>query len=293
MKKQSALLLFSVLLFQQVAGALAFPIAKYGLMVIEPFTFAFYRFVASSILLLVIVRIRFKENTRSVEKKDYLKIIGLGFLIIPFNQLAYLYGQKLTAAGHGALLFATAPIWIFLGALIFLKEKFNFRRALGVVLGLIGVTIIIVSGAIEIGTEYLLGDFIILMAVIVWAGYTIFGKPLVLKYGAFRVTAYALASGSVMYFPIGLYQAVRFDYSNASFGAWMSVFYMAFGVSIVAYVLWYWVLKYMEATRIAVFHNIQPVIATLMAYIFLGESIGWSFVIGGGIVLSGVIITEL
>ena len=293
MRRKSALLLISGLLLQQVAGALAFPTAKYGLMVIEPFTFAFYRFVVSSILLLVIVRVRFKENTRPVEKRDYLKIIGLGFLIIPFNQLAYLYGQKLTAAGHGALLFATAPIWIFLGALIFLKEKFNFRRALGVILGLIGVTIIIAAGAIEIGTEYLLGDFIILLAVIVWAGYTIFGKPLVIKYGAFRVTAYALASGSAMYFPIGLYQAVRFDYSKASFGAWMSVFYMAFGVSIVAYVLWYWVLKYMDATRIAVFNNIQPVIAALVAYLFLGESIGWSFVIGGAIVLAGVVITEM
>jgi drug/metabolite transporter (DMT)-like permease len=293
MKRKSTLLLFSVLLFQQVAGALAFPIAKYGLMVIEPFTFAFYRFVVSAILLLVIVRIRSGADTIPVERKDYLKIIGLGFLIIPFNQLAYLYGQKLTAAGHGALLFSTAPIWIFMGALIFLKEKFNFRRALGVVLGLIGVTIIIATGAIEIGTEYLLGDFIIILAVIVWAGYTIFGKPLVIKYGAFRVTAYALASGSVMYFPIGLYQAVRFDYSKASFGAWMSVFYMAFGVSIVAYVLWYWVLKYMEVTRVAVFQNIQPVIATLVAYLFLGESIGWSFVIGGVIVLAGVVITEM
>ena len=188
--------------------------------------------------------------------------------------------------------FTTVPIWIFLGALIFLKEKFNFRRALGVVLGLIGVIIIMASGAIEIGTEYLLGDLIILLAVIVWAGYTIFGKPLVLKYGAFRVTAYALASGSAIYFPFGLYRASIFDYSKASLGAWISVSYMAFGVSIVAYVLWYWLLKYMEATRIAVFHNIQPVIATLVAFILLGEPIGWSFVIGGVIVLTGVIITE-
>jgi drug/metabolite transporter (DMT)-like permease len=290
MGRKSSLFLISALLFQQLMGALAFPTAKYGLIEIEPFTFAFYRFVASSIVLLVIVR--FRGNKRPVEKKDYLKIIGLGFLIIPLNQAAYLYGQKLTAAGHGSLLFATVPIWIFLGALIFLKEKFNIRRALGVVLGLIGVIMIMASGAIEIGTDYLLGDLIILLAVIVWAGYTIFGKPLVLKYGAFRVTAYALASGSAMYFPFGLYRALIFDYSKASVGAWISVFYMAFGVSIVAYVLWYWLLKYMEATRIAVYHNIQPVIATLVAFIFLGEPIGWSFVIGGVIVLTGVIITE-
>jgi drug/metabolite transporter (DMT)-like permease len=290
MERKNVLFLISILLFQQLMGALAFPIAKYGLIEIEPFTFAFYRFVASSIVLLVIVR--FRGNEKPIEKRDYLKIIGLGFVIIPFNQTAYLYGQKLTAAGHGSLLFATVPIWIFLGALFVLKEKYNFRRTLGVILGLIGVIIIMASGAIEIGTDYLLGDFIILLAVIAWASYTIFGRPLVLKYGAFRITAYSLASGSAMYFPFGFYRALIFDYSKASFGAWISVFYMAFGVSIVAYVLWYWLLKYMEATRIAVFHNIQPVIATLVAFIFLGESIGWSFLIGGVIVLTGVIITE-
>lgn len=288
---KSLIFLISVLLFQQLAGALAFPVAKYGLMVIDPFTFAFYRFIISSFFLLLIVR--FKGRGKPVEKRDYIKITGLGCLIISLNQVAYLYGQKLTAASHGSLLFATVPIWIFLGALIFLKEKFNIRRALGVILGLIGVIKIMTSGAIEIGTEYLLGDLIILLAVITWAGYTIFGKPLVLKYGAFRVTAYALASGSVMYFPFGLYFALKFDYSASTFGAWISVFYFAFGVSIAAYVLWYWLLKYMEATRIAVFHNIQPVIASLVAYIFLGESIGWSFVIGGVIVLAGVIITEI
>lgn len=282
--------LISILLFQQLLGALTFPIAKYGLMMIEPFTFAFYRFVLSSLVLLGVVRLR--DRTPPIEKKDYVKILGLGFLIIPFNQTAYLYGQRLTGAGHGALLFATVPIWIFLGGLIYLKEKFLLRRALGVILGLIGVTIIMTSGAIELGTDYLLGDLIILIAVLAWAIYTIVGQPLVIKYGAFRVTAYALASGSAMYFPFGLYRAVVFDYSSATPGAWLTVIYAALGVSVAAYVLWYWLLKYMEATKIAVFNNLMPVIAAGVAFIFLGEPIGWPFIIGGAVVLTGVIITE-
>lgn len=287
---KSTAFLISVLLVQQVLGALTFPVAKYGLMVIEPFTFAFYRYLLSSIVLLVIVRLR--DRTPPIEKKDYVKIIGLGVLIIPFNQTAYLYGQKLTGAGHGALLFATVPIWIFIGGLIYLKEKFVLRRAVGVALGLAGVVIIMTSGAIELGTEYLLGDMIILIAVFAWAGYTLLGRPLVIKYGAFRVTAYALASGSAMYFPFGLYRAIIFDYGSATFEAWLTVIYVALGVSIGAYVLWYWLLKYMEATKIAVFHNLQPVIAAAVAFIFLGETIGWPFIVGGAVVLTGVIFTE-
>lgn len=289
-QSKSRVFFLSVVVIQQILGALTFPIAKYGLDIIEPFTFAFYRYLLSSAVLLGITR--FRSRTPPIEKKDYLKIIGLGFLIIPFNQTAYLYGQKLTGAGHGALLFATVPIWIFLGGLFYLQEKFILRRAAGVILGLIGVVIIITTGAIELGTEYLLGDLIILVAVLVWATYTILGRPLVVKYGAFRVTAYALASGSAIYFPFGLYRAFIFDYSSTTFGAWLTVVYAALGVSVAAYVLWYWLLKYMEATKIAVFHNLQPVVASGAAFIFLGEPIGWAFVIGGSVVLAGVIITE-
>jgi len=143
-----------------------------------------------------------------------------------------------------------------------------------------------------LGPKYLWGDLIILVAVIAWSYYSIWGKPLAQKYGALRVTAYALACGSAVFFPFGLYRAISFDYSGVTLGACLSILYVALGVSIVAYVLWYWLLKYMETTRIAVFHNIQPVIAAIAASIFLNEPIGWSLMIGGAIVLTGIFITE-
>jgi len=51
----SAALIITALLFQQLLGGLTFPIAKFGLLIIEPFTFAFYRFVLSAVVLLIIV----------------------------------------------------------------------------------------------------------------------------------------------------------------------------------------------------------------------------------------------
>ena len=278
------------LLIQQILGGLTFPIAKLGLDVIDPFTFAFYRFVISSLILLLIVYQ--KKYSVPIDKKDYIKIAGLGLLIIPFSQVAYLYGQKLTAAGHGALLFATVPLWIFIGALIHLKEKFIIRRAIGVLLGFVGVIIILLSGRIEVGKEYLIGDIIILGAVIAWAYYSILGKPLVEKYGALRITAYALSFGSAVYFPFGLYCAINYDYSQSNLSAWLSVLYVAIGVSVLAYVLWYWVLKQRDATKIAVYHNLQPFVAIFVAYIMLGETPELSLILGGVIVISGVLITE-
>jgi drug/metabolite transporter (DMT)-like permease len=280
----------SLVLFHQFLGSMAFPISKYGLTYIEPFTFGFYRFVISSILLLLIVKFRGKKNP--IEKKDYLKIAGIGFLIIPLNQVMYLCGQSLTAASHGALLFATTPIWIILGATLHLKEKQTHRRVIGIITAVIGVTIVVLTGARDFGREYLLGDIIIIVAVIAWAYYTILGKDIVRKYGAIRTTAYAFTAGTLLYFPLGLYKAINFDYSSIPIGAWWSVIYMAVGLSIIAYIIWYWLLKYYDASRIAVYQNIQPLLATVVAFLWLGEPVDWSFVIGGLIVLGGVIIAE-
>lgn len=281
---------FLILLIQQILGGLAFPVAKYGLAQIEPFTFAFYRFMIAAIVLLVITKLRNKQPP--VEKKDYIKIIGLGALIILLNQTTYLFGQKLTSASHAALIFATVPIWLFLAALIHLKEKFVLRRGIGVVLGLIGVLIVIRGGAVQLNSQYLWGDLIILGAVLAWVYYTILGKPLVLKYGAFRVNAYSLASGSVLYFPFGLYRACSFDYNQVTPAGWLSVLYMALALSGVAYVLWYWLLKQIDTSRLAVFQNLSPIFAGSAAILFLNEPLSLSLIIGGVIVLTGVIITE-
>ncbi len=275
----------------QLVASFCYPIAKEGLAIIEPFTFAFYRFLLSSAFLLTLVKLKRYET--KIERADWKKIILLGFLIIPLNQTLFLLGQSMTGAGHGAFIFSTTPVWIFVLAIIHLGEKGGVRRTIGFTVATLGVLTIMFSGAVEIGIDYLIGDLIILVSVGAWGYYTIIGKKLVSKYGALRLTAYALATGSVMYFPFGLYRAIIFDYSETTLVAWGSVVYMALGLSGFVYILWYWLLKYLDASRIAVYHNAQPVIATLIAWSVLGEEVGVSFLIGGAAVIGGVLITEL
>lgn len=279
------------IVFQQIVASLCYPIAKVGLAIIEPFTFAFFRYLLASAALLTIVK--FKKYNRPIEKRDIPRILLLGFLIIPLNQTLFLLGQSKTAAGHGAFLFSTIPIWIFLLAMIHLKERAPVTRALGIVLALSGVVVIMWNGFVTLGTQYLLGDAIILISVLAWAYYTIIGKGMVRKYGALRMTAYALSSGAAMYFPFGLVRALQFDYSKAEPIAWFSIAYMAIGLSVVVYLIWYWLLKYLEASRIAVYQNIQPIIASIVAYFFLAEPLGLGFIVGGSIVICGVVLSEI
>lgn len=283
--------LIPVVLAQQTVGALCFPIAKYGLTIIEPFTYAFFRYLLASAALLLIVRAR--PQGVAIKRPDIWRILLLGLLIIPGNQTLYLWGQSLTAAGHGSIMFATTPIWVFVLSATYLREKVIWRRMLGLATALCGAFVIVLAGAVQVGLEYLLGDVIILLSVWCWALYTILGKPLAEKYGAIRITAYAMSAGTLMYAPFGLYRAIRFEYAQTNLGAWLTIVYMAIAMSVVGYTIWYWLLKHMQASRLAVFSNVQPVIATVVAYFALGEVPGTAFFIGAAVVLTGVIITEV
>lgn len=284
-------LLLGVMFLQQIFGALTFPFARSGLAHIEPFTFAFYRFLLAAVVLLTVVRLR--RYSVPITKADAVRIAGLGAMVIFLNQVTYLWGQSLTGAGHGALLFATTPVWIFVLAMIHLRERPPLRRGVGILMALGGVVLIMSAGVSTFGRESLWGDLIIWISVLAWAYYAILGKPLATKYGATRVTAYALASGAVLYLPFGLWRAVTMDYAGIPTSAWISVAYVGLGTSVGSYILWYWLLKHMEASRVAVFHNVQPVIAVVAAYLFLGEPVGPTFLLGAGIVITGVMITEV
>ena len=140
--------------------------------------------------------------------------------------------------------------------------------------------------------EMLKGDLIILLAVVTWAYYTVKGKPLVEKYGAFRVTAYVLGAGSIIYFPFGLYRTINADWSQMDSMAWLSIGYIAIGTSVIAYSLWYWLLKYLDASQLAVLNNLQPIVAGFLGYLMLGELMSLPFVIAGVVIIAGVTITQ-
>jgi drug/metabolite transporter (DMT)-like permease len=283
--------LYAIILFHQVITALAFPVARLGLLEINPYVFAFFRFAISSVFYILVISAT--PWRISIPGRDYLRIFIVGLVLIPGNQVMYLVGQSMTTASHSSLLFATMPIFVYILALLFLGERPSSRRFAGILIAMIGVYIILAGGRVRFGMETLRGDLIVLAAVIAWAVGTIMVKPLAIKYGAFRVVGLALTFGSAVYLPYGLYRTIDYDLTGISPSGWLSIGYMALVVSGLAYFLWYWVLKYMEASRIAVLQNIQPIIATAVAAVMLGEPVGKSLVAGGLIVIGGVILTEI
>ena len=251
---------------------------------------AFLRFVIAAVILWPLGERR--RRGRKIEPQDNLKLWGLGVLAIPINQGLFLYGLQWTTAGHSALLYALTPLFVMIMAAWRLKERATLWRTIGIVTAFAGVVFVLFEKGIRLAPNQFTGDFLVLIAVLAWAYYTVVGKPLIKKYGAMVVTARALTYGTVLFLPLGLWSIRSFQPAAVAPDAWLGLLYCAILTSVVAYTIWYWALHFIDAAQVAVFNNVQPVIAAFFGWLLLSEPISTTFVIGGVLVIAGVLVTE-
>jgi drug/metabolite transporter (DMT)-like permease len=262
---------------------------KFTLLHIPPLTLGFLRFSLAAIFLTV--GTKFYSPSTKIERKDIRKFILLGFLVIPINQLFFLLGLRLTTPAHSALMYSTLPIFIYIISLFFKEEHHAWLKNSGIAIGFLGVFLILNEQGIDFRSDYVIGDLLIITAVCSWAFYTVLGRPLIRKYGAFFVNARALAIGTLMFIPLGAYKTIGFDFGSVPLLAYGGVLYMAIMTSVVAYTLWYWALKYLDSSKVGVVNNFQPVVTALMSFALFGETFTQMFIIGGIIVFVGVYMT--
>ena len=279
------------LLGQLLLASGTFLVAKFALLEIPVIDLATARFVLSTLFLLLLTVA--SKNVRRIERSDYQIFFLLGVLCVPVNQGLFLWGLSYTSPTHGALLYSTLPVFVFLLAHFYLKEEFKWQKIFGIGLAFAGATYIMLEKGLKFETQYLFGDFLIMLAVLAWAAYTVLGKPYVTKYGPPFLTFAAVAIGTAVFLPIGIIPAVQYDWGSVSSKALFSLGYIAFLTSGIAYILWYYALSKMEASRVAVVNNFQPVVTAMLSFAFYGERFSLGFVIAGLVVLAGILLVEV
>ena len=280
---------YVVIVIQTFLGGATHIVAKSVTNDIDAVTLTFMRSVVSSVGLIVLLWIRGEKI--GIARKDWKRMLLLG-LFGTGNQLLYMYGVHFTTAANGALLYATTPVIVLVFSRIFLGEGITTKKSIGVFMAFAGVSVVIFERGISLSSEYTYGNLVVLVAVCAWGMFTIFGRPMVLKYGALKTTSLAAFLGGMMLFPFGVFSASRFQFSSLTSMDWLGVLYLGIGTSIISYLMWYYALRRIEASKLAVFSNGQPVVATLLSVIFLQYSLTGAFLIGGTITVAGVILTQ-
>ncbi len=273
---------------QLITGS-TYLVAQLGLREFTPLALGCVRFLIAGVIFAGLLQ---WSGARGFAKADWKHFLALGLLGVPLNQGLFLYGIKYTLAAHGALLYASTPIMVLCLSCLFLGERPSLLRIGGIALGFGGVLLVLFDHGIGFARQTLGGDLLVLAAVATWAVYTIYSKKMLRRYSPVEVTGYSLTLGALLFLPLGLPFMIGQDYRIVTATGIWSVLYLAVMTSVVAYLVWSWALSKMDASKVAVISNLQPVVAAALAWMVFREPVTAKFVIGTAVVLAGVVMTE-
>ena len=290
-KGMSTAWLYALLAFMIFAWGLNFVIAKIALREIPPMIVASVRTVFAGVFILPIFLWRTRGERRSWPARDIAALLGLGILGAVGNQVLFVLGLSRTSVAHASVAVALSPITVLIIAAVAGQESITSRKVAGMLVALSGII------ALQLGRTggrgpTLTGDLIVLLSGTVFALYAVFGKSLTALYGSLTANTFAYTGGAVMMLPLVLWQANTFDLSRVSPAAWASVAYMAVFSAVIAYLIFYYALQRLPASRVSALSYLQPVIATVLAALILGEHPGAGFAVACALVLTGVFLTE-
>lgn len=274
---------------QLITGS-TYLVVKLGLAEFSPFALGCVRFLVSAAIFAPLLALQ--RGARWFDRRDWGHFLALGLLGVPLNQGLFLYGMQYAPAAHGALLYASTPIMVLFLSCLFLGERPSWPKVAGIALGFAGVVLVLFDKGLAFARQTIGGDLLVLAAVATWAVYTIYSKKLLRRYRPLELTGFSLSLGALLFLPVGLPFMLRQDYGRVTGTGVFSVLYLAVMTSVVAYLVWAWALSRMEASKVAVISNLQPVVAAALAWIVFRETVTVRFVIGTAVVLAGVVLAE-
>lgn len=281
---------YIIMLLQSLIASGTHIVAKVVVRDIEPVTLTMVRsgIAAAGFCLLALAR-RKKFRFR---REHAGSIVLLSFLAIPVNQFLFLTAMRYTTPTNAALFYSTTPALVLVLSSVMGLEKVGWRKGTGVLVAFAGVCLIIFEKGIDLRSEYLIGNLLLLVAVFAWAYYTVSGKAMIIHYGAINTSIATMVLGTIMFLPVGLIGVADYDFSALTVSHWSGLLYLAIGTSIISYILWYYALSRTTASKVAIFANLQPILTTILAWTLLGQTITPIFIIGGLIALGGIFLTQ-
>lgn len=260
---------------------------KLGLENLPPITFAGIRFVIACAILFLLIRARgiaLPDNRR-----DWGLLALTGVMSFTLNYGLVFWGEQYISSGLAALLQATLPAFGLVIAHVHLpSERMTWSKIFGVVLGFFGVAVVFSNQLAIAGGKALAGC----VALVLSAFFAAYSNVLVKAYG--RKLDPAILSGGQMFFGLIPLLLIGIPLEGNPFHfhwtpvALVSLLYLAVVGSVIAFLLYYWLIHNMNVTNTMLIAMVTPVVAVVLGMLVLGEDLSWRTVAGGIMIMVGV-----
>lgn len=270
--------------FAVVIWSSAFAAIAYGLKAFSPAELSLLRFSIASAILAVPVA---SGWIKLPPLRDWPLVLALGFIGISLYQLTLGYAMTRISVGAAAVVIALAPGITAALAALRLGERISKGTLVGLGVAFGGVLLITVGSGRAVKFEPM--TLFALVAVFATSFYFVFQKPLLARTSAVGFTVASIFAGTLGLVPFGLNLPAKIAEVPAA-QLW-SVAYLGVGPTIVGYLLWNFALSRAPASKVSSFLYIQPLVASAIAWLWLGQVPSVLTAVGGLLAIGGVVLT--
>lgn len=244
--------------------------------------------IGGIVALPIALALRIRLPPSSHQKFLLLLSGGCGFIAFP---LLFTFGVSLTSANHATMILAILPVLTGAIAMAWDRQKPGSGWWFGSTIALAGELLLIYDPQADATRASIGGDLLVWVSTLFASlGYVAGARLQRSGYSARGTTFWGVSLFALLLLPVAPL-VVDFDsLAVAGSYAWSGLIYQAIGVTIVAYVLWYWALGTGGIARIGLFQFLQPVSGVILAFIILSEPLTLMFLLASAVIMIGVIL---
>jgi drug/metabolite transporter (DMT)-like permease len=284
----------ATLVLMAIIWGVNFSVVKFGTTLVEPLAYNGLRVTLAAAVLVSIISL---GRTAFPSRRDILALMALGVLGNGIYQYFFVQGIARTSASDAALVVAASPAFIAIISRLRGVERTGARGVAGILLSVAGIALVVLgttqgAGDEGSGQSSLSGDLLVLCGSLAWAVYTVLLKPYTERIAGLQLSAFTMVGGAVSLLLVAWPAVARANWSSVPMLGWGAVVYSGIFALVIAYLFWYRGVRVIGPTRTAMYSNLQPVIAVLVAWAMLGETPTIWQGVGAVSIMAGLLLTR-
>lgn len=246
--------------------------------------------ISALVILPFLITMRKNLNLSRQLIPQLLLLALIGFVL---NKLLEYGGLALTTASDVALLITSESIFTAALSWLLLRERFKPLTGFALLLGFVGVYLIVERSLIPNipaggGLMRMLGDLLVILALLVEAYYTVRAKSMLVKHSPFLITSASIVISMFFWTPVAAWEILTTGWHPIGLVAWLSIAWLAIMSTVVAYLAWFKGLARIDGSAAASTLFIQPLLGTFLAIVILHDQLTPMTVVGGILIIISV-----
>jgi len=282
-------------LFGITAGLIAasiwggmYVVSKAVMDVIPPYLLLTSRLLLGILTLFLVIT---STGGLKVTRGQFWQIFWVGFVGYGISVGLQFVGTNLSTASNGSLVTSATPAFVLLFAALLLGEKITRQRILALLVASLGVIIVIDPRTAQLSSDLFLGNLALVGAALTWALYSVLIRKVTRNMDVLPVSLIAFMGGLPVSVPLGAWEASTVGIGTITPGVIAGVLFIGIISTALAMYLWNSAFASLDAGVVSLTFFAQPVVGTLLGWLFLGEIITPLFLVGGLLIGIGILIS--